>query len=78
MLGRDGYGYQRKGCLHEGKAGGDGTPACPPSGIVKTGNKYSISGENYKTVQYDKLIPLLIEAIKEQQVMIEELQRSSK
>jgi len=31
----------------------------------------SKSGENYKTVQYDKIVPLLIEAIKEQQVTID-------
>ena len=37
------------------------------------GSGGSISGENYKTVQYEKLVPLLIEAIKEQQVQIEEL-----
>jgi Chaperone of endosialidase len=39
------------------------------------GNEYSLSGENYKTVQYDKLIPLLIEAIKEQQNQIDELRK---
>jgi hypothetical protein len=33
----------------------------------------SISGKDYLTVQYDKLIPLLIEAIKEQQQQINEL-----
>ena len=31
----------------------------------------SKSGENYKTVKYDKLAPLFIEAIKEQQIQIE-------
>ena len=40
----------------------------------KYGNKYSKSGENYKTVDYPKLIPLLIEAIKEQQEIIVDLQ----
>jgi hypothetical protein len=37
------------------------------------GTEYSKSGENYKTVRYEKLAPLLIEAIKEQQEMINEL-----
>ena len=36
-------------------------------------NEISKTGQNYKTVQYEKLIPLLIEAIKEQQAQIEEL-----
>jgi hypothetical protein len=34
------------------------------------GSEYSISGEKYLTVKYEKLIPLLIEAIKEQQLEI--------
>jgi hypothetical protein len=36
-------------------------------------NGGSLSGENYLTVYYEKLIPLLIEGIKEQQSQIEEL-----
>ena len=36
-------------------------------------NNQSKSGDNYITVQYEKLVPLLIEAIKEQQKQIDEL-----
>ena len=35
----------------------------------------SISGENYLTVQYHKIVPLLIQAIKEQQEEINDLRR---
>jgi hypothetical protein len=36
----------------------------------------NFEGADYKTVRYEKLVPLLIEAIKEQQRQIEELQRA--
>jgi hypothetical protein len=42
-----------------------------PFDIDANGN--SKSGENYKTIQYEKLVPLLIEAIKEQQQAINDL-----
>ncbi len=42
-----------------------------PFDLDKDGN--SISGENYKTVQYEKLVPLLVEAIKQQQEEIAQL-----
>lgn len=48
-------------------------PAPFDVGQNEDGTTYSKSGENYNTVQYEKLIPLLIEAIKEQQKQIEEL-----
>jgi hypothetical protein len=41
--------------------------------VDEDGNEYSKSGENYKTVHYEKLIPLLIEAIKEQNEDIQNL-----
>jgi hypothetical protein len=37
-------------------------------------NGLSKSGENFLTVKYEKIVPLLIEAIKEQQLQIEKLQ----
>lgn len=39
----------------------------------ETGAIISKSGENYKTVKYEKLVPVLIEAIKEQQQQINQL-----
>jgi hypothetical protein len=42
------------------------------------GTEYSKSGEEYKTVRYERLVPLLIEAIKEQQYQIEELKNQFK
>ena len=38
------------------------------------GNGKSKSGENYLTVQYDKIVPLLIEGMKDQQKQIDSLQ----
>jgi len=41
-------------------------------GLDENGNEISKSGDNYKTIYYDKLVPLLVEAIKEQQTIIED------
>jgi hypothetical protein len=43
-----------------------------PFDLDQDGN--SKSGENYKTVQYDKLVPLLIEAINELQAKVKALE----
>ncbi len=39
--------------------------------VDQNGNEYSKSGENYKTVHYEKLIALFIEAMKEQNQTVE-------
>lgn len=39
-----------------------------------SGHEFSKSGQNYKTVQYEKLVPLLIEAIKELTLKVEALE----
>jgi hypothetical protein len=46
-----------------------------PFDLIRIDEKTEISrsGKNYETVQYEKLVPLLIEAIKEMQKQIEEL-----
>ncbi len=44
-------------------------------GIAETGEVVSKSGENYLTVKYDRIVPLLIEGIKEQQKQIEDLKQ---
>jgi hypothetical protein len=41
----------------------------------KAGKNISKSGENYLTVRYERIVPLLIEAIKEQQTSINRLQQ---
>ena len=47
--------------------------AVKPAPFDQDSDGKSISGENYKTIQYEKLVPLLVEAIKEQQKQIAQL-----
>ena len=49
-------------------------PEAVKSAPFDTEDGISKSGDNYLTVQYEKIVPLLIESIKEQQNMIEKLQ----
>lgn len=48
--------------------------AAPFDTGYNNGIEYSISGQNYKTVQYEKLVPLLIEAIKELAIKVQVLE----
>ena len=45
------------------------------SSYDENGKELSITGDNYKTVQYEKLVPLLIEAVKELSEKVEHLER---
>jgi len=47
--------------------------ATRPAPFDQDENGNSKSGENYKTIQYEKVVPLLVEAIKEQQATIKTL-----
>jgi DNA modification methylase len=38
-----------------------------------TGDENSLSGHNFLTIQYEKLVPVLVQAIKEQQLEISKL-----
>jgi len=74
------FGYSTKE-KHVGVLAGDVEKVLPeavkpaPFDILKLneGIEISMSGENYKTVQYEKLVPLLIEAIKELNKQVNEL-----
>ncbi|MNR01314.1 hypothetical protein D3C85_1171140 [compost metagenome] len=41
--------------------------------VLEDGTEVSKSGEDYLTVNYAKIVPLLVEAIKEQQIQIDNL-----
>lgn len=45
---------------------------------LQEGIEISKSGENYKTVQYEKLVPLLIEAVKELSLEVQQLKELNK
>jgi len=74
------YGYTNKE-KQVGVLAGDVKKVLPeavhpaPFDLIRIDEKTEISrsGKNYETVQYEKIVPLLIEAIKEMQKQIEEL-----
>jgi hypothetical protein len=75
----EGYGYDTKED-HVGVIAQDVKAVLPEAvkpapfdRMIFEGTEISKSGEDYMTVQYEKLVPLLIEAMKDQQKQIDEL-----
>ena len=73
------YGYS-KAIKHAGVIAQDVKEVLPEAvkpapfdQMIIEGKECSKSGQDYMTVQYEKLVPLLIQAIKEQQEQIDEL-----
>ena len=72
-------GYYYKGNATAGEFGYDteerqiGVSAQEVEAVLPEAVKPAPIDPEYKTVQYERLVPLLIEAIKEQQVQIDEL-----
>ena len=48
-------------------------PAPFDVGFREDGTRYSISGENYLTAKYERVVPLLVEAIKDLKVMVDDV-----
>ena len=69
------YTWNELGGKHSSHKSGDtdvGVIAQEVEGIIP--EAVADRGNGYKAVQYEKLIPLLVECVKEQQTIIEELQ----
>ena len=78
------YGYKNKE-KQVGVLAGDVEKVLPeavkpaPFDILRLDENTEISrsGENFKTVQYEKIVPLLVEAIKELKIKVEKLEKNN-
>ena len=78
-------GYGKDDSLHIGVSAQEVEKILPevvkpaPFDTIKhEGKSYSKTGQNYKTVQYERLVPLLIEGIKELTDRVEKLEEENK